>query len=288
MINDHAQSFTLPQIRGDLGGTSENTTLEGLLTSLRATGSLYANAGYVHIPFCFHKCHYCDFYSIVDNLDREEAFVRRMMSEIEVVGPNILRGLSSIFVGGGTPTLMTVDSWSRLLPVIREHLPLAPDGEWTMEANPETMTDELAACLVAGGVNRISVGAQSFDPRHLKTLERWHDPVNVGRAVTAFRDAGIGSINVDLIFGIPGQTLNDWHRDLDRVLELKPDHLSCYALTYEPNTAMTARMNAGRFEPIDEDIEADMFLATMERLRGAGFEHYEISNWARPGHACRH
>jgi oxygen-independent coproporphyrinogen-3 oxidase len=134
----------------------------------------------------------------------------------------------------------------------------------------------------------VSIGAQSFEPRHLKTLERWHDPDNVARAVEAARAAGIPRQSIDLIFAIPGQSLEEWDRDLTRALELGTTHLSCYNLTYEPNTAMTRRLEMGEFEPLGDEVEAAMFERTLERLRGAGLDRYEVSNFARPGHESRH
>ena len=243
---------------------------------------------YLHVPFCFHKCHYCDFYSFVDSRDQQPAFTERLLVEIDtLIARPGLDPLETIFVGGGTPTLLAAAHWRRILERLAG-LPRATDLEFTVEANPETITPELADVLVAGGVNRISIGAQSFEPRHLKTLERWHDPDNVERGVDTFRAAGLRRINLDLIFAIPGQTLADWRRDLDRAIALEPDHLSCYNLTYEPKTAMTARRNAGVVEPVDNDIEAAMFETTLDTLSAAGFEAYEISNFARPDEACRH
>jgi oxygen-independent coproporphyrinogen-3 oxidase len=164
---------------------------------------------------------------------------------------------------------------------VRERLGTHPRAEWTVEANPETVTEEVAATLAASGVTRVSLGAQSFDPRHLKTLERWHDPSSVGRAVALLRAAGIGRISLDLIFGIPGQSVEDWERDLDAAKALGPDHLSCYGLTYEPNTAMTARLRRGDFEPCEDASEARMLETACARLAAAGFRRYEVSNWAR-------
>jgi len=243
---------------------------------------------YIHIPFCFHKCHYCDFYSIVDRRDRQEAFTKRLVGEIETTGDILDGPVETIFIGGGTPTLLAVPLWQRLLEAMHALLPIDHVQEWTVEANPETVTPELSRVLVTGGVNRVSIGAQSFNPAHLKTLERWHDPENVSRAVRVFRDTGIGNINLDLINSVPGQTLAEWDDDLDRALALRPDHLSCYTLTYEPNTPMTARLRAGEFERADEDLEAAMYEHTRSRLAAAGFEHYEISNWARADRACAH
>jgi len=281
----------------------------------RRLGAPGVDGVYVHVPFCFHKCHYCDFYSFVDKEDRQPAFVTRLIEEIAAVSAGWSRPLETIFVGGGTPTLLPPRLWRRLLRTFRERLPLISDGEFTVEANPETVTSELADILVDGGVTRVSLGAQSFEPRHLAMLERWHDPASVERAVTMLRRAGVREINLDLIFGIPGgipgktanaaatgvtgssgqvggQTLSEWAGDLDQALALSPDHLSCYGLTYETNTAMTMRLSQGEFEPCDQGLEAEMFELAAGRLAAAGFEHYEISNWARTdalgARYCRH
>ncbi|MGE3321322.1 MAG: radical SAM family heme chaperone HemW [Phycisphaerales bacterium] len=250
---------------------------------------------YVHVPFCFHKCHYCDFYSIVDEHDRQEAFVRRLEAELRTLGPAARGPLRTIFVGGGTPSLLRPALWSVLLRVLRERFDLTPidrrepGTEFTVECNPETVTPELAGVLLAGGVTRFSLGAQSFNPVHLKTLERWHDPASVGRALHTLLDAARAGrhaaprLSLDLIFAIPGQTLDEWAGDLDAALAHPIGHLSCYNLTYEPNTAMTARLRRGEFEPIDEDLEAEMYGLTQERLVAAGLERYEVSNSARSG-----
>lgn len=269
-------------IAGQRGGAAHP------LESLPADGPDAApvQALYIHVPFCFHKCHYCDFYSLVDTRDRQQPFTDRLIAELahlsRFAGP-----LTSVFVGGGTPTLLRPGLWQRLLATLHEHYDLA-DAEFSVECNPETATPELFSELAAGGVNRISIGAQSFNPTHLKTLERWHDPENVGRAIELARSAGISRQSVDLIFAIPGQTLADWQDDLNRAVMFGVEHLSCYSLTYEPNTAMTARLNRGDFEPADEDLEADMLLLTLDTLRDNGYERYEVSNYAKPGAECRH
>jgi len=236
---------------------------------------------YAHIPFCFHKCHYCDFYSIVDSADRQAAFTDRMIDELGALTARRRPVIETIFFGGGTPTLLKSELWVKLLKAMAERLELSRCVEFTVEANPETVTAELLDVLTAGGVNRISLGAQSFSSPHLKTLERWHDPENVARSVELARAAGIDNISLDLIYAIPGQSLEQWAADLDAALSLGPDHLSCYALTYEPNTALTAKMQRGRITPADNDLEAAMFDHTIDTLAGAGFEQYEISNFAR-------
>lgn len=241
---------------------------------------------YIHVPFCFHKCHYCDFYSLVDTRDRQGPFTDRLIAELAHIAP-LAGPLTSIFVGGGTPTLLRPELWGRILACLHEHYDLA-GAEFTVECNPETATPELLAVLTAGGVNRISIGAQSFNPVHLKTLERWHDPANVGRAIDLARSAGIARQSVDLICAIPGQTLAQWEQDLKQAVMFGVEHVSCYALTYEPNTAMTARLNRGDFDPADEDLEADMLQLTLDFLRSQGLDRYEVSNYARPGAECRH
>lgn len=267
-------------------GTAEATrTARDVLSHAHET----ARSLYVHVPFCFHKCHYCDFYSFVDSRDRQGAFVERLIEEMAFLAEHAGR-LRTVFVGGGTPTLLKVELWERLLRAMGGLFDLRALEEFTVECNPETASAELFAVLKAGGVDRVSVGAQSFEPRHLKTLERWHEPANVGRALELAAGAGIARRNVDLIYGIPGQTLEEWRRDVETALALDPgvEHLSCYALTYEPNTAMTARLARGEFCKADEDVEADMYEWTVERLRVAGIERYEVSNFARAGREAKH
>ena len=246
---------------------------------------------YIHVPFCFHKCHYCDFYSFVDSRDRQGEFVSRLIDELRTLAPHA-GPLRTIFAGGGTPSLLKPGLWRVLLDEIDRLFDLGSLAEFTVECNPETVTDELARTLAAGGVNRVSVGAQSFDERHLKTLERWHQPANVERALRCARDAGVERRSVDLIFAIPGQTLDDWRGDLDRVIGFAEakliDHASCYALTYEPNTAMSVRMRRGEFEPTDDDVEAAMYETTVRALGGVGLDRYEVSNFAREDAASQH
>ena len=244
---------------------------------------------YIHVPFCAHKCHYCDFYSFVDTESRQEAFVARLESEMEAVaGAMIREPLQTAFFGGGTPTLLEPRLLERMLASLRRILPLEADAEITVEANPETVTAEVAAILAAAGVRRVSMGCQSFEPRLLDALERKHRPERVPEALALLRAAGVPQVNLDLIFGIPGSSLEDWMRDLDRALALMPDHVSAYGLVYEPNTPLHARMRRGDVTPVEEDLEARMYEHALGRLESAGFERYEISNWSLPGKACRH
>ncbi len=246
---------------------------------------------YIHVPFCFHKCHYCDFYSFVDSRDRQADFVEALAVELGAISP-ASGPLKTIFVGGGTPSLLRPELWERLLVTLGDRFDLSRLAEFTVECNPETVTPELASVLHDGGVTRASVGAQSFETRHLKTLERWHDPANVERSLAILREAGIARRSVDLIFGIPGQTLGEWETDLDTALALLDgdgiEHISAYALTYEQGTAMTKKLELGRLDAIDEDVEVEMQLLTWSKLADRGFERYEVSNFARAGAECLH
>ena len=257
------------------------------LDAVLPAGRHRARGLYIHVPFCFHKCHYCDFYSFVDREGRSGEYLARLADDVSWTLGRVEGEIDTVFIGGGTPTLLTAAELAELTAQVRR-FPLARGAEWTVEANPETIDLEKARVLADAGVNRVSVGAQSFDPRHLKTLERWHDPANVARAAGFLREAGIVNFNLDLIFGIPGQTLDEWRADLARALEIGPEHLSCYGLTYEQNTAMTKRLERGEFEPCDDGVEAEMYEATRDTLEAAGFAQYEVSNYARPGRECRH
>lgn len=188
----------------------------------------------------------------------------------------------TLFAGGGTPTYLRIELWKQLIDAMRRLgiLSRELEQEFTVEANPETVTPELMQQLVAGGVNRISIGAQSFDRDSLKALERWHDPQSVPRTVQIIRESGLTNFSLDLIFAIPGQTLAMLERDLDALLALKPTHLSTYGLTYEPNTPLTAKLRLGQVSRVDEELEREMYERVITRLEAAGYEHYEVSNWA--------
>lgn len=276
--------------RGEAAHASEPLTADGLPAAARESRGV--SGVYVHVPFCAHKCHYCDFYSFVDREERQPEFVRRLIDEWAAAAQRWTTPLETIFFGGGTPTLLAEPLWRDLLRARRELLPLVADGEFTVEANPETLAPELVETLVDGGVTRMSMGVQSFNARHLRTLERRHQPESVLRGMGILRRGGVREINVDLIFGIPGQSLGDWTKDLDQAIELEPDHLSAYGLTYEANTPLTHRLRLGEFEACPEDLEAAMLDAARDRLDAAGFAHYEISNWARRDslgeRRCRH
>ncbi len=247
---------------------------------------------YAHIPFCFHKCHYCDFYSLVEPAnsphDRQKQFTHRLTSELHWRAAQTDLRPRTLFIGGGTPTLLRPPLWESLLDTLHQTRITQNVQEFTVEANPETVTPNLMTLLATAGVNRVSIGAQSFDPHLLHALERWHDPANVAHAVHTVRTAGISNINLDLIFAIPGQTLDTLHADLHAALALEPDHISFYNLTYEPNTPMTARLKNGAITPVPEHLEQQMYEYLLDELEAAGYEHYEVSNWAKPSRRCKH
>jgi len=243
---------------------------------------------YVHIPFCAGKCGYCDFYSRPLATSLPEPFVETLLVELDSAISTRNVRVETIFVGGGTPTVLPTELMQRLFArmeqIVAEHVPI----EFTVEANPATLTDTKARLLRDSGVTRISMGAQSFHERELKVLGRLHHPSDLAPTANVVHQMGFEHFNLDLIFGIPGQTLASWSESMGRAADLGPDHLACYGLTYEPGTDLHAQRDAGRIEPVHEDLEADMYLATLDQLAELGLTQYEISNYARPGGRCQH
>lgn len=238
---------------------------------------------YVHLPFCTTKCGYCDFYSLPTIPGLIDRLVAAIQAEAQSRDPG--RPVETIFIGGGTPTVLPAPALDTILTNIVSHA--GPVGEFTVEANPSS-TDELKLDLLRRrGVNRVSFGAQSFHPDELVILERIHDPSHIRESVRAARAAGFDNINLDLIYAIPGQTIERWRDNLRRAIDLNTEHLSCYSLMFEPGTALTRLHQQGRISPVDEELEADLFELTIDELIAAGFEHYEISNFARPGRRCQ-
>ena len=243
-------------------------------------------AAYVHVPFCAHKCGYCDFASLAGSDHLAGRYISALEKELiqTLIEP---QPVETIFIGGGTPTRLDAALLSQLLTIVRSWFPLAAEGEWTVEANPGTLDAEKIEILAAGGVNRVSLGAQSFQPRLLEKLERNHAPDDVQRAVELVRPR-MPRWSLDLIFGIPGSTLADCRRDLEIALALQPSHLSCYGLVYEKGTNLWKERQAGAVVPVEEELERLMYEAVMDRLEGAGLAMYELSNYARLGHESRH
>ena len=243
---------------------------------------------YVHVPFCVVKCGYCDFNSyVVEDERAHDRFLDALAAELR---RRWLPGEAprSVFVGGGTPSLLSVERMQRLFACLGEHVDLDACAEVSMEANPESFTVEKARAARAGGVRRLSIGAQSFHAHHLQALDRAHDADAVKRAVAAAREAGFDNVSVDLMFGIPGETFEEWQQDLEDVLQLEPDHLSCYNLTFEPGTRFERDRRQGRVAPNPQELDRAMFEHTRERLAAAGFAAYEVSNFAGRGGPCLH
>ena len=230
---------------------------------------------YVHVPFCAHRCGYCDFVTVVGRHGEHGRYVEALLRELELERDVLADDVETVFLGGGTPTFLEPRALERLL----RALPAAE--EVTVEANPETVTPGLAELLRRGGVTRISLGAQSFDPRLLKVLERGASPDDVRRAFATFRNAGFDNVSLDLIYGIPGQGPADLERDLGEALALEPDHLSCYELEAKPGTRFTHSF--GDELARQADAIEDYFERVVERLTGAGYRWYETANFCRPG-----
>ncbi|MBI2887911.1 MAG: radical SAM family heme chaperone HemW [Chloroflexi bacterium] len=244
---------------------------------------------YLHIPFCQRKCHYCDFNTYaglahlippyLEALIREMANWSALLQEWEV---------RTVFFGGGTPSLLTGQQVRQVLDCCRQQVAFATEVEISLEANPGTVDGAKLEGYRAAGVNRLSFGAQSFDPAELRWLGRIHDRDEIGGAVGMARAAGFGRINLDLIYGLPRQSTARWRESLRNALELAPDHLSLYALSVEEGTPLADWVRQGKTPEPDPDLAADHYLAASETLEAAGYRQYEISNWARPGQECRH
>ncbi|MEX0718904.1 MAG: radical SAM family heme chaperone HemW [Planctomycetaceae bacterium] len=264
-------------------------------------------AAYVHVPFCAHRCGYCDFTLVAGRDDLIDDYLRAMELELGRLDADALpeparsngqgtrermvasrrRPLDTLFIGGGTPTHLAPPQLGRLLDLLHRRFELAPGCEFSVEANPAGLNDEHVRVLADGGVNRISLGAQSFDSAVLATLERDHRGEDVRRAVERVR-ARIDNISLDLIFGVPGQDLASWDATLDQALALEPRHVSTYGLTFEKGTRFWSRRSRGELHTLPDETERSMYAHAMDRLAAAGFEQYEISNFALPGHRCRH
>jgi oxygen-independent coproporphyrinogen III oxidase len=244
---------------------------------------------YIHIPFCRQKCNYCDFLSWPNRMEMIDTYVETLLKEIEHYQQTIEnRKISTIFFGGGTPSLLSGSHVSRILKTIASVSSLSADTEISMEANPEQLTAEKLAEYYDSGVNRLSIGLQTTDPNLLLFLGRRHTSADFFSAVAAARSTGFTNLNADLIFGIPGQTFEGWQETLERVAAEGLQHISCYGLTYEEDTPLYEALKNKVFQPVDEDLEWKMYRYAIRTLQQKGYRHYEISNYARPGKQCRH
>lgn len=244
---------------------------------------------YVHVPFCTRRCSYCDFAIAVRRQVPWREFARSIETELQLRGASSLCGeLKTLYLGGGTPSRLGAAGIEALFERLRQHVGLVPDAEVTIEANPEDVTDEAVAAWRRAGVNRVSLGVQSFNDRVLAWMHRAHDAADAIRAVDTLRRGGIASLSLDLIFAAPESLERDWDDDLARLLELNPEHISLYGLTIEPQTPLGKRQARGEVVDAPEDRYEREFHSAHESMQAAGFEHYEVSNFARPGQRARH
>jgi oxygen-independent coproporphyrinogen III oxidase len=242
---------------------------------------------YFHIPFCPKLCPYCSFYVEVGAKNKTTAFLDAILRDIDRASSQYTLQPETIYFGGGTPSSLLVPQLEHLLGGLRERLDLSSLSEWTFEVNPATVRPEKAQVLRDAGVNRISLGVQSWDDALLKTLGRVHSAAQAAKTYHVLRAAGFPSVSIDLMFSVPGQTLEQWQTTLDRTVALQPNHVSSYCLTYEEDTDYFRKLTGGTFVQ-DEERDAQLFERTMDTLEAAGFQQYEISNYAKPGHESRH
>ena len=247
---------------------------------------------YIHIPFCKSRCIYCGFYSTTDTALRQRyvnAVCQEMTSRNEKnEGENMRTGIQTIYIGGGTPSQLTLGQLGQLLEKARTVFDVDDNAEVTVEVNPDDVTEELAAGLRTMGVNRVSMGAQTFDANRLRFLNRRHTARQVEEAVRLLRQSGFANISIDLMYGFPNETLNDWQQDIDAALRLGVEHLSAYCLMIEEGTPLYQWAADNGQWTMDEELERAMYYTLIERLTAAGYEHYELSNFAKPGRRSRH
>jgi oxygen-independent coproporphyrinogen-3 oxidase len=240
----------------------------------RSLGGLY-----IHVPFCLRKCSYCDFYSITD-LGLTPLFLEALSSEISSADSMALR-FDTIYIGGGTPSILAPAQVQAIVDGVFSKFRFEPPVEVTLEVNPGTVDLEKLRGFRAAGINRLNLGVQSFQDRNLAALGRVHSAAQAQAALAGARQAGFETVGLDLIYGLPGQSVRGWSADLESALAHAPEHIACYMLTVEPGTPLAAQERSGRFQPAAEGAAADLFLATSELLTARGFWHYEISNFAR-------
>lgn len=242
-------------------------------------------SAYIHVPFCQHRCGYCNFTLIANRDDLIDKYLRAILLELQTLGKP--HAVETLFIGGGTPTYLPPERLQQLLDLVRDWFPLDTGGEFSVEANPHDVTDRTADILSQAGVTRVSLGVQSFTASKLRALERTHAESDIARSLFLLKKHKI-DISLDLIFGAPEETLEIWKYDLQRALHLDPDHISTYGLTYEKGALFYNRLLRGNVRPVTEIQELQMYEFAIDRLERAGFDHYEISNFSRPGYRCRH
>ncbi len=244
---------------------------------------------YIHVPFCRRRCVYCDFYSTVHGREERERYVDALCRELASRADEVTdRRLASVYLGGGTPSQLAPDELEHIFGTVNDCYRVDAGAEITLEANPDDVTPDYVAALRSLPVNRVSLGVQTFDDDMLRLLRRRHTALQAGQAVERLAASGLTDLSVDLIYGLPGQTLTQWDADLDRALALPVGHLSAYALIYEEGTELWRMRERGTVREADDDLSLALFERLMDRTAEAGFEHYEISNFARPGRRARH
>lgn len=241
---------------------------------------------YVHLPFCRQRCIYCDFPTQLGSSADLTHYLPLLKAELALYERPLTA--RSLFFGGGTPSLLTGDQFAELMALLRDRVTFTEGMEITLEANPGTVSLETFAAYRKAGLTRLSLGAQTFNPELLRTLNRLHGPEAIGEAVAQAREAGIAEVNIDLIYGLPGQTLDDWQDTVEQALALDLPHQSLYPLTVESGTPLDALVSKGKLHPAGEADTVTMYEWAKARLEAAGYRHYEIANFARPGHEARH
>lgn len=243
-------------------------------------------AAYIHVPFCTHRCGYCNFALVANRLDLVENYLEAVACELrsQLVEP---QPVDTLYYGGGTPSQLGRDGFKRLASITGHWHPVQGDYEWTVEVNPADMHAPLAEALADCGVSRISLGAQSFRSQKLKLLERDHTAYDIVRSVELATQHGM-AVAIDLMFAVPGETFGQWRDDVQQALSLDPDHLSVYGLTFEKGTTYWSRRMRGELQELDDQLQRDMYVYAIEQLSVAGLQHYEVSNFAKPGKRSRH
>lgn len=252
---------------------------------------LLARGVYIHIPFCHQICHYCDFNKVFFKNQPVDAYIEALGQEIAMTvaqNPEAFQQIETIFLGGGTPTALSAAQISRLLEIIRNFIPMQNVKEFTSEANPDELTEEKLQALFDGGVNRLSMGVQSFDAGLLEKIGRTHSNEHVYKAIETAKQVGFTNISIDLMYGLPGQTMEQWAQTLQTALALKLPHYSAYSLIVEPKTVFYIQYAKGKLHLPTQDLEADMYDMLMREMEAAGLVQYEISNFAEEGNESVH
>lgn len=244
---------------------------------------------YIHIPFCASRCIYCDFYSTAGMLSHVPAYLQALEAEMRLrcheLGDEAVR---TVYVGGGTPSLLSIDQMGQLVAALHSHFDLSQVCEFTVEVNPDDVTSAYIAGLLRLGVNRVSMGVQSFSDADLRLIRRRHTARQAVQAVRLMQEAGVANVSIDLIYGLPGQTLSAWQANVEQAVALGVQHISAYSLMFEPGTVLWTLREQGKVHEVSDDLSADMYRALCQRLSSAGFVHYEVSNFALPGRESLH